>query len=122
MSPRWCMRGGGRVGCAGGASGARGPGQSGNPVGFAATPLSVPPVFTAFNGQTWPGAYPGSLTAWPGGTGQQSVSNGPHATSGSGTAANPWVFAFYDFDAGTWRTALSSPKANSVGCPFSVKQ
>jgi hypothetical protein len=98
------------------------PGQPGNPVGFAATPGVVPQVFKAFNGQTWPGAYPGSLTAWPGGTGSQNVSDGTFATSGAGTPSNPWVYAFYIFDALTAGTAISAANTIFVGCCFQSNQ
>lgn len=97
------------------------PGQSGNLVGFAATPTSTPAAFTTANGQTWPGAY-SSLTAWPGGTGAQTLSGGTNATSGAGTAGNPWVFAFYDFDALTSGTLLSLTNAIFVGCRFQSNQ
>lgn len=93
------------------------PGQAGNPVGHAATPASAPSAFTTANGQTWPGAF-SSLTAWPGGTGAQTLSNGTNATSGAGTAGNPWVFAFYDFDALTAGVLLSLSNAIFVGCRF----
>lgn len=94
------------------------PGQSGNPVGFAATPTLATASFAAANGQTWPGAYPGSLTTWPGGTGAQTISAGTHAQSGAGTSGNPWVFSFYDFDASTSATAISLSNAIFVGCRF----
>ena len=93
------------------------PGQSGNQVGFAATPASVPAAFTAANGQTWPGAF-SSLTAWPGGTGAQTISAGTFATSGAGTAGNPYVFAFRDFDALTSGTIISLANSIFVGCRF----
>ena len=93
------------------------PGLPGNLVGFAATPATVPAAFTAASGQTWPGAYPGSLTTWPGGS-----FNGTHATSGAGTSGNPWVFAFYDFDAGTGGTALNVANCIFVGCRFQSNQ
>jgi hypothetical protein len=91
------------------------PGQSGNPVGFAATPLSAPSSFTNVSGQTWPGAYPGSLTTWPGGT---TISSGTNATSGAGTSGNPYVFAFYKFDAGSGGVTISVSNAIFVGDSF----
>jgi hypothetical protein len=94
------------------------PGQSGNLVGFSNTPAAPAPKFTALNGQTWPGAYPGSLTAWPGGTGNQNITDGTFATSGAGTVGNPYVFAFYDFNAGAGLTQISVANSIFVGCRF----
>ena len=92
------------------------PGQSGDPVGFAATPSAQP---SNWNAGSWPGAYPGSLTAWPGGTGSQTISDGTNATSGAGTAGNPWVFAFYDFNCSTTGTiTVTVAHARFVGCRF----
>ena len=93
------------------------PGQSGNPVGFAATPATRPAAFTTLNGQTWPGAF-SALTAWPGGTGNQSITDGTHATSGAGTSGNPYIFAFYDFNLGTGGLAVSAANCIFVGCRF----
>ena len=93
------------------------PGQAGNLVGYAATPATKPAAFTTASGVTWPGAY-SSLTAWPSGTGNQTVSGGTNATSGAGTAGNPWVFAFYDFDAGAFDTTFNLSNAIFVGCRF----
>jgi len=93
------------------------PGQAGNPVGYTATPVVAPAAFSSVNGQTWPGAF-SSLTAWPGGTGAQTISGGTHATSGAGTSGNPWVFAFRDFDALAAGTVLSLSNAIFVGCRF----
>ena len=91
------------------------PGQSGFPVGFAATPSSAP---SSWGNGTWPGIYPGSLTAWPGGTGNQTISGGTHATSGSGTALDPWVFAFFDFNSGSGGVQVSTSHVRFVGCRF----
>lgn len=93
------------------------PGQAGNLVGHAGTPASASAEFTAAHGGTWPGAY-SSLTAWPGGTGNKTINNGTYATSGSGTSGDPYVFAFYDFDAGTGQTSVSVSNAIFVGCRF----
>jgi hypothetical protein len=96
------------------------PGQSGFPVGFAATPSVAPASFAATNGGTWPGAF-SSLTAWPGGTGSQTISSGTHAQSGAGTAGNPWVFSFYDFNTGAAanaQTTISVSNAIFIGCRF----
>jgi hypothetical protein len=93
------------------------PGQAGNPVGFSATPATAPARFSSLSGQSWPGAY-SSLTAWPGGTGAKTLSDGTNATSGAGTAGNPWVFAFYDFDSLTAGVTLSLSNAIFVGCRF----
>jgi hypothetical protein len=98
------------------------PGQASFPVGSAATPAIAPASFAAANGQTWCGAYPGSLTAWPGGTGAQTISSGAHATSGAGTSGNPYVFCFYDFNAGTSSTTISLSNAIFVGCRFQSNQ
>lgn len=79
------------------------PGLSSNPVGFSAAP--------GFS----------SLTAWPGGTGSQTVSNGTNAQSGSGTTNDPWIFSFYDFDSGPSTTAgtlISASNAKFIGCRF----
>src|SRR6266853_1564729 len=64
------------------------PGQAGNPVGFAAAP-----------------GYPGSLT----------TSSGPFT---SGTAANPTVISFKDFDAGTSSTNIDANFVTFIGCRF----
>lgn len=76
------------------------PGQAGNPVGFAATP----------------GFF--SLTVWPGGVGTQTINSGANAQSGSGTAGDPWVFSFYDFDALTSGTTIALAHAKFIGCRF----
>lgn len=93
------------------------PGQVANPVGFAATPSVAPASFAALNGQTWPGSY-SALTPWPGGTGFQTISAGTHAQSGSGTSGDPWIFAFYDFNAGSSGTVFNLSNAIFVGCRF----
>lgn len=92
------MIGGGGGGAA--SSGVGYPGQRDNPVGYTAAP-----------GYT-------SLTAWPGGTGAKTISDGTNATSGSGTSGDPWVFAFYDFNAGTFGTTTSISNAKFFGCRF----
>ncbi len=76
------------------------PGQANNPVGFAAAP--------GFN----------TLTAWPGGTGAQSVNAGTNAQSGSGTTIDPWVFNFYDFNALTFGTDIALNNCKFIGCRF----
>lgn len=96
------------------------PGQPGFEVGYAATPAVAPASFAAAGGQTWPGAYPGSLTAWPGGTGLQTISSGANAQSGAGTVGDPYVFAFYDFDGLTTTGGTNIALSNCifVGCRF----
>lgn len=96
-------------------SGGSWPGQPGNPVGFSNTPAAAPSSWTL--GGTWPGAYPG-LTPWPGGTGGQTISGGTHATSGSGTSGDPWIFAFYDFNSLTGGVNISGSNMIFVGCRF----
>ena len=90
------------------------PGQAGYAVGFSATPVSAPSAWTV---GTWPGAY-SSLTAWPGGTGAQTISAGTHAQSGTGTALDPYIFSFFDFDALTSGTTISLAHVKFVGCRF----
>lgn len=97
------------------------PGQVGNPVGFAATPAIAPASFAAVNGGTWPGAFT-SLTAYPGGAGAKTISNGTNATSGAGTSGNPWVFAGYDIDGGTSGTTISVSNAIFVGTRIQSNQ
>ena len=80
------------------------PGQAGNPVGFAAAP-----GFT-------------SLTAWPGGTGQQTISDGTNSQSGSGTALDPWVFKFFDFNSGTGGVDVTASHVKFIGCRFQSNQ
>ena len=65
------------------------PGQSGNPVGYAAAP-----------------GYPGSLTSH-GTTGWV-----------SGTAGNPTIYSFLDIDAGTAGTIISGSNITFIGCRF----
>jgi hypothetical protein len=89
------------------------PGQPGNLVGFAATPASPPSPWTV---GTWPGAFPG-LTAYPV-SGNQSLSTGVHAQTGSGTAGDPYVFSFYDFNAAGGGVAISLSNCIFVGCRF----
>lgn len=88
----------------GGSFGFAWPGQPGNPVGFLAAPGFI------------------SLTAWPGGTGAKTLSDGTNATSGSGTALDPWIFKFFDFDALTGGTLLSLSHAKFIGCLFQSNQ
>lgn len=76
------------------------PGRPTNPVGFA-----VAPGFS-------------SLTAWPGGTGGQLITDGTHAQSGAGTALNPWVFSFYDFDSLSSSVNFGLAHAKFIGCRF----
>src|SRR6266705_1868189 len=64
------------------------PGQYGNPVGFAAAP-----------------GFPGTLTP----------SSGPFT---SGTAANPTIISFKDFDAGVSSTNIDANFVKFVGCRF----
>lgn len=64
------------------------PGQINNPVGFAAAP-----------------GYPGKLTP----------SSGPFT---SGTAGNPTIIAFKDFDAGVSSTNLDADFVTFIGCRF----
>jgi hypothetical protein len=65
------------------------PGQAGNPVGFAAAP-----------------GFPGHLTPWPGGSFRD------------GTAGNPTVYSFFDFDAGKDGTLINASHVKFVGCRF----
>ena len=91
------------------------PGQSGNPVGYAATPAAYPSASGTSQfpnllpaGVSWPGAYPGSLTS--------------HGTTGwtSGTSGAPTVYSFLDIDAGSGGVTFTS--ANNwivfIGCRF----
>jgi hypothetical protein len=66
------------------------PGQSGDPVGHTYAP-----------------GYPGSLTAWTGGD----------VTVG-GTAGNPKVYSFIDFDSGTSGVSIVASHVTFVGCRF----
>jgi hypothetical protein len=95
------------------------PGLAGNPVGYAATPASAPASFATVHGQTWPGAYT-SLTAWPDGVGSHNITDGTHATSGSGTSGDPYIFAGYDFSGGANATTATISLSNCifVGCRF----
>lgn len=89
------------------------PGQAGNPVGFAATPALAPSEWTT---GTWPGAYPGSLTTYPGGTSAKTISTGTNAQSGSGTALDPYIFKFYDMDCGAGGVLVTLSHCRFVGC------
>jgi hypothetical protein len=83
------------------------PGQSGNPVGYAATPANVvvPNDATGHVGAYSNTAYPGSLTTFSG-------------SLTSGTAGNPTVYAFDDFNPGTGGTLVNKNYITFIGCRF----
>jgi peptidoglycan hydrolase-like protein with peptidoglycan-binding domain len=70
------------------------------------------------NSSSWPNSsntgyqnapgYPGSLTPWTGGT----------TISSSGTASNPLVYSFYDFNGGTGGTLITGSHLRFVGDRF----
>jgi hypothetical protein len=119
------LQAGFRVSSSGGGGGGGGitpppgayPGQAGNLVGYNNAPSGAPAAFSSAGGKVWPGAY-SSLAAWPGGAGNLSISSGSFASSGSGTAADPWVFAFYDFNLGTGGVSINVANCIFVGCRF----
>jgi hypothetical protein len=93
---------GGMAGATGGGpSGTDWPGKPGgnNPVGYAATPATAPSRFVG----TWPGAWPGTFANWAATSNHGERLNAYCSRVGnivSGTATNPTIVKFLDFDGG----------------------
>ena len=84
------------------------PGQVNNPVGFAATPASIPGFTspTVWPGGVWPGAWPGNFTG------------GTNPTITSGTLGNANIYAFYDITYGPLLATVQH--VVFVGCRFQM--
>ena len=92
------------------------PGQAGNQVGFAATPAAAPGTTALPGGVTWPGAYPGTLTTWPGSNSLTNANSAAFANGGgAGTSGSPYVFKFYIFPVGA---NIANTNGVFIGCQF----